>query len=922
MILANDPLSLQTRFSPTANNQIKLEPSSSTSSSASPTSDSEDITNVSSPMQQSTSTQEMESVSPKSESFHSGTTGESCSPRQIPNKTIENNINNSKFENINTISPPLNPAMDFSALLNSINRKEQSWEHKNTTKRENSNVEMGNVSTSVNIQDMIPKLPIIDNTQNGNFINTFTQGDPNAILQLSQLLTNNGNSNIFSNTTFSNFGRQLNNENIQNNKRLSQGSILTSNTQPTNGNEKKRSYPYTFQYCVLCQKNVHSSKLPCHIRQCHVAKPMFRCPSCDFTSTYSKNNVKSHMVSLHGLAGDPISYMDQYSSQVEEYMKKCFPNVRGRGRPVHGRNSPKSPHAKKQQIQPPISLIPEQGNISHLTAANISGQMNQFNMMYNPMFNKNINPSFAAALNTHNHFSNTQIPVSTGQMNTSSFPPPSGNWTSLPLMNGADKNYASVMMHSNPLNIFPYINNTIPKTESSIVNIQDSNKIEFHNINENLSKVGKQNENISPFLNINNMTELLSNFKRKTPEESVVECKKENNNNKKLKKILIDDELLKPKYFGMYAYNTFKLLDNSDIKDTVFETSINYYQKIKEKLFNSKKELFKCKYQAEGLLLSLEEQSKIDEIKKRLKAQPFEILFALHKYDISVLSAEDISLIASIAPTTTDIKKIKQLTQSHKSSLTESESFITQLASIENLPKKIYTMNFIFNKFSKLSYDALTHYKRISSLVGQLSHNNALKEIFNIILILFNMFYSYENECLNNNNIGKENFLNINGFTFETFENILLLGGDIPLFEKKNDDLQVNDTFKNIVKSIFNEIIDKEKIGEILGILNEILKIDFDCNEKIITSINEGLLLLENEKDFMSDKSKEIVAEFTEVCRQKMVDINNERIEAKKNIDTCLNFYCANINYETNNFPSNTFFVKLNDILKNLNSAF
>uniref|UniRef100_A0AC35F3Y4 FH2 domain-containing protein n=1 Tax=Panagrolaimus sp. PS1159 TaxID=55785 RepID=A0AC35F3Y4_9BILA len=102
-------------------------------------------------------------------------------------------------------------------------------------------------------------------------------------------------------------------------------------------NDKKRGYPYTFQYCVLCQKNVHSSKLPCHIRQCHVGKPMFQCPACDFTSTYSKNNVKSHMVSLHGITGDPISYMDEYAEQVEEFMKKCFPNVRGRARPFPGR---------------------------------------------------------------------------------------------------------------------------------------------------------------------------------------------------------------------------------------------------------------------------------------------------------------------------------------------------------------------------------------------------------------------------------------------------------------------------------------------------------------------------------------------------------------------------------------------------------
>uniref|UniRef100_A0A914Z2W5 FH2 domain-containing protein n=1 Tax=Panagrolaimus superbus TaxID=310955 RepID=A0A914Z2W5_9BILA len=32
------------------------------------------------------------------------------------------------------------------------------------------------------------------------------------------------------------------------------------------------------------------------------------------------------MVSLHGITGDPISYMDEYAEQVEEFMKKCFPN--------------------------------------------------------------------------------------------------------------------------------------------------------------------------------------------------------------------------------------------------------------------------------------------------------------------------------------------------------------------------------------------------------------------------------------------------------------------------------------------------------------------------------------------------------------------------------------------------------------------
>jgi hypothetical protein len=44
--------------------------------------------------------------------------------------------------------------------------------------------------------------------------------------------------------------------------------------------------------------------------------------------------------------------MDQYAGQVEEFMKQCFPNVRGRGRPVHGHNSSRSPQLISQQKAP------------------------------------------------------------------------------------------------------------------------------------------------------------------------------------------------------------------------------------------------------------------------------------------------------------------------------------------------------------------------------------------------------------------------------------------------------------------------------------------------------------------------------------------------------------------------------------------
>ncbi|KAJ1346089.1 FH2 [Parelaphostrongylus tenuis] len=160
--------------------------------------------------------------------------------------------------------------------------------------------------------------------------------------------------------------------------------------QQTAPSERKRSYPCTFQFCVICQKDVHSSKLPCHIRQCHVAKPMFQCPACDFTSTYSKNNVKSHMVSLHGLAGDPISYMDKYAAQVDEFMKMCFPNVRGRGRPMQGRASPRSPTSPQQStasrrnsqqnpnVRRPLMVHPQHDMLTLTTATSFTGRCSKY----------------------------------------------------------------------------------------------------------------------------------------------------------------------------------------------------------------------------------------------------------------------------------------------------------------------------------------------------------------------------------------------------------------------------------------------------------------------------------------------------------------------------------------------------------------
>lgn len=78
-------------------------------------------------------------------------------------------------------------------------------------------------------------------------------------------------------------------------------------------------------------------------------------------------------------------------------MKKCFPNVRGRGRPVHGRNSPRSPASpmvNQQNGQLKANTQRQVGaaarNQRQRSNLNMNGQMqngNRLNEMF-AMFNQ------------------------------------------------------------------------------------------------------------------------------------------------------------------------------------------------------------------------------------------------------------------------------------------------------------------------------------------------------------------------------------------------------------------------------------------------------------------------------------------------------------------------------------------------------
>ncbi|KAI6226476.1 Formin-homology and zinc finger domains protein 1 [Aphelenchoides fujianensis] len=410
---------------------------------------------------------------------------------------------------------------------------------------------------------------------------------------------------------------------------------------------KPRSYPYTFQFCVLCKKNVHSSKLPCHIRQMHIGKPMFRCPACDFTSTYSKNNVKSHMVSLHGMATEPISYMDQYAPQVEEFMKQCFPNVRGRGRPVHGRRSPRSPASPAVQPNgspyPPVR--PPTSNGRPAAKAGRQRCMPQTNTP-TPLQPNRFNEMFA---------------MLGSKMAAESKPEPVPQVNPLAYLQNLN-NYWSQLA---PL-VMPKV--TPPSVDA-------------------IKKEEPPSERISVEHLFNRLPVLQRPIKEETPSEvpATDEAAKEEEEEAG---VVDDDDCYEPRYLPQNL--KVLALDQLRIQNTVFSTFSNPLELVEKLDFS----------QFEGLinepttLLTAEQSQRVAAVREKLQVQHFEVEFAVHKLDLSVLPLWKLNLLLSIVPTELDVRRFDLFKQSNSvQDLSKEERFVSQLAGIERLREKLAVLS-------------------------------------------------------------------------------------------------------------------------------------------------------------------------------------------------------------------------------------
>uniref|UniRef100_A0A914WCW4 C2H2-type domain-containing protein n=1 Tax=Plectus sambesii TaxID=2011161 RepID=A0A914WCW4_9BILA len=63
-----------------------------------------------------------------------------------------------------------------------------------------------------------------------------------------------------------------------------------------------------------------------HVLQHHVKKPVFRCPLCDYATTYASSSVKDHLRSQHAERPDarPADFRWNYQNLIDHYFAQCF----------------------------------------------------------------------------------------------------------------------------------------------------------------------------------------------------------------------------------------------------------------------------------------------------------------------------------------------------------------------------------------------------------------------------------------------------------------------------------------------------------------------------------------------------------------------------------------------------------------------
>uniref|UniRef100_A0A1I8EE10 FH2 domain-containing protein n=2 Tax=Wuchereria bancrofti TaxID=6293 RepID=A0A1I8EE10_WUCBA len=486
--------------------------------------------------------------------------------------------------------------------------------------------------------------------------------------------------------------------------------------------EKKRSYPCSFQWCELCLREVHSSKLPCHIRQHHVAQPMFICPQCKFSSSYSKNNVKSHMSTVHGLTEEPISHMEEYADEVEQLMKRCFPTVRGRGRPVHSNIRP-STASSSSTINTESCNNSRWNSISSIASASKISQTR-----YTHSYRRRSIKHSAQEMTAHDHYSsisNKRIKNENDYQNE-----PEVAIGQAPI-NASGQSSPSEEDSSSTSNV-PH--NSIKGSYNK--NISYSNKTNSYYGHHNGTNGYNDKYALTNYQNETDHSETTANDSSPSSSEHVnhdAELETESNDSSvqdfdEEEQPLGHIDHIHPRYLPQNV--NWWILANDHLKGTVFESF-----RLNEVLHKFQRQ--PCKL--DGKFSVTEQQLKqVQKVRQQLSVDLTKLRDALCNLDLNTLPIEQVDLIANIAPTSMDVFYLLDCESANPSAVVgENEQFLLKLAKIDRIEEKLHAMSFMGHINSRVT-EILKSFEDLTNIMKILKKNRGFRALLRVVLVFMN----------------------------------------------------------------------------------------------------------------------------------------------------------------------------------------
>ncbi|EFO21727.1 hypothetical protein LOAG_06759 [Loa loa] len=489
--------------------------------------------------------------------------------------------------------------------------------------------------------------------------------------------------------------------------------------------EKKRSYPCSFQWCELCLREVHSSKLPCHIRQHHVAQPMFICPQCKFSSSYSKNNVKSHMSTVHGLTEEPISHMEEYADEVEQLMKRCFPTVRGRGRPVHNNVRPSTASSSstvntESNSSSRWNSASSVASTSKISQARYTHSCRRKTIKHSAqeMIHELCSPTNNKRVKNENDYQNeseitiSQTPISaSGQSSPSE--EDSSSTSNIP-HNSIKGSYSKNISYSNGTNsYYDHIGHDHDGTNG----YNDKYRSTICQNGADHSEMIANDSSPSSSEHVNHDAEL----ETESNDSSVQDFDEE-------EQPLEHIDHIRPRYLPQNV--NWWILANDQLKGTIFESF-----RLNEVLHRFPRQPYKMG----GKFLVTEEQLKqIQEVRQQLSVDLTKLRYALYNLDLNALPIEQVDLIANIAPTSMDVFYLLDCESIDPAAVTgENEQFLLKLAKIDRIEEKLHAMSFMGHINSRVT-EILKSFEDLTNIVKILKKNRGFRALLRVVLVFMN----------------------------------------------------------------------------------------------------------------------------------------------------------------------------------------